>query len=111
MKSTVSIKENRVYRLMYNRAKSVVLRNIVVYARPNGKTYNRLGLTSTKTVGKAVERNRSRRLMKEAYRLNEDKIKSGFDFILVARTRCKDAVYSDVEKDLLTAFSKLSLFL
>lgn len=96
---------------MYSRAKNVVCRNIVVYLKRNRLGINRLGLTCTKTVGKAVERNRAKRLMKEAYRLNEDKLQKGYDVVIVARTRAKDARFSEVESDFLTASKKLSFLL
>ncbi len=108
MKFTESITENRIYRQMYSRAKSVVCRNIVVYVRKNRCGRNRLGITCTKTVGKAVERNRAKRLMREAYRLNEEKLKRSIDCVMVARTRAKDAAFCDVEKDFLYAVAKLS---
>ncbi len=94
---------------MYIRAKSVVCRNIVVYARNNRLDGNRLGLTCTKAVGKAHDRNRAKRLMREAYRLNEEHIRCGIDVIIVARTRAKDASFSEVEKDFLYASRKLLL--
>ncbi len=111
MKFTESIIENRVYRQMYARANNVVCRNIVVYLRRNRFGINRLGLTCTKTVGKAVERNRAKRLMKEAYRLNEHKLVRGIDCIIVARTRAKDAKLQDIERDFLYAAKKLSFLL
>ncbi|MBS7298242.1 MAG: ribonuclease P protein component [Eubacteriales bacterium] len=111
MKFTESITENRVYRQMYSRANNVVCKNIVVYLRRNRLGINRLGLTCTKTVGKAVERNRAKRLMKEAYRLNEDKLLKGYDIIIVARTRTKNARFFEVEKDFLYASKKLSFLL
>lgn len=92
---------------MYGRAKNVVCRNIVVYIRKNRAGISRVGLTCTKTVGKAVERNRAKRLMREAYRLNEHKLKRGFDCLIVARTRAKDAKFSEVERDFLYAADKL----
>ncbi len=109
MKFTESITENWLYRQMYGRAKSVVCRNIVVYARKNKLGINRLGLTATKSVGKAFERNRAKRLMREAYRLNEDKLNRGVDLIITARTRAKDSKLCFVEKDFLYAADKLGL--
>lgn len=111
MKFTESITENRIYRQMYNRAQNVVCKNIVVYLRRNRFGINRLGLTCTKTVGKAVERNRAKRLMREAYRLNEDKLGKGYDIVIVARTRAKDARFCEVEKDFLFALKRLSSLL
>ncbi len=108
MKFTESITDNRVYKQMYNRAKSTVCRNVVVYIRPNRLGMNRLGLTCSKTVGKAVERNRAKRVIKEAYRLNEQRLKQGYDIVIVARVRAKDVGCRDIEKDLLYAASKMS---
>ena len=93
---------------MYNRAKNTVCRNVVVYIRPNRLGMNRLGLTCSKTVGKAVERNRAKRVIKEAYRLNEQRLKRGYDIVIVARVRAKDAGCREIEKDLLYAASKMS---
>lgn len=93
---------------MYYRAKSIVCRNVVVYLRKNRLGINRLGLTCSKTVGKAVQRNRAKRIIKEAYRLNENRFAAGYDFVIVARVRAKDAKLSDIEKDLLYAASRLS---
>ena len=109
MEHTESIKENWVFRQMYSRAKSVVCKNIVVFVRKNRYGTNRLGLTCSKSIGKAVERNRARRLMKEAYRLNEKRFKEGFDCVIAARTRAKYKNYFDVERDLLYAASKLGI--
>ena len=108
MKFTESITDNRIYKQMYYRAKSIVCRNVVVYLRKNRLGINRLGLTCSKTVGKAVQRNRAKRIIKEAYRLNENRFAAGYDFVIVARVRAKDAKLSDIEKDLLYAASRLS---
>jgi ribonuclease P protein component len=43
---------------------------MVAFVHPNGLAHHRLGITaSKKAVGNAVERNRSRRLLREAFRL------------------------------------------
>lgn len=107
MKNTSSITENRVYLQMYSRAKYVVCSNIVVYIRKNRQGKSRLGLTCSKSVGKAVQRNRAKRLMREAYRLNEDRLCSGYDCIIVARTRINGKKLCSVERDFLYAARKL----
>lgn len=109
MKFTDSITENRVYKRMYARAKSVVCKNIVVYARRIPEKRNMLGLTCSKAVGKAVGRNRAKRLMREAYRLNEDSLVCGACVIIVARSRAKDADCAAVQRDFLYAASKLGI--
>lgn len=79
-----------------------VLRN-----RQNGE--NRLGITVSAKLGGAVERNRMRRRLKEAYRLNESRLKPGFDIILVARRASFDMHFSVIEQELLSALKELSV--
>src|SRR5437868_2908049 len=45
----------------------------------------RLGVVTPKSVGPAVERSRARRLMREAFRLNQRKLKRPLTLVLVAR--------------------------
>ena len=47
--------------------------------RSNNLGYTRTAFVSSKKVGNSVERNRSRRLMKESYYNVIDKIKKGYD--------------------------------
>lgn len=47
----------------------------------------RVGITSSKRIGNAVERNRARRVIRAAYRSIEDKICGNYDIVFVARTK------------------------
>lgn len=109
MKQT--IKENKDFRRLYHRGKSIATPLLVVYAAKNRLGYNRLGLTVSTKLGCAVVRNRCKRLLREAYRLHETEIKTGYDFIFVARYRLADAKCRDVEKQLLKAMKLLKLTL
>jgi len=100
MRTTETICENRLFRRLYKNGKSVVTPLFVLYLRKNGRDCNRLGLTTSKTVGKAVQRNRCRRVLREAYRLLEPEIQTGYDMILVARTRTSQ-VKTDAVKEML----------
>lgn len=100
MRATQPICENRLFRRLYRNGKSVVTPLFVLYLRKNGGDVNRLGITTSKTVGKAVQRNRCRRVLKEAYRLLEPELKTGYDIVLVARTRTGQVAMNAV-KDLL----------
>ncbi len=87
MRTTQIICENRLFRRLYKSGKSAVTPLFVLYIRKNGLENNRLGITTSTKVGKAVQRNRCRRVLREAYRLLEPKMIPGYDMILVARTR------------------------
>lgn len=49
----------------------------------------RIGITTSKKIGNAVERNRSRRVIRAAYASIEDRISGNFDFVFVARGKTK----------------------
>ena len=69
MVSTRSLKQNHLFRRLYQKGKSASGHCLVVYCRKNGLPYNRLGLTTGTKLGHAVVRNRIRRCIREAYRL------------------------------------------
>ncbi len=63
MKNTQSLKLNRDFRRVY-KSENAVGGYTVVYARKNKYSFNRLGLTVNKSFGKAVKRNRVKRLIR-----------------------------------------------
>lgn len=109
MKHTVSLKGNRAFRRLYAKGKSAALPSVVLYCRKNGAGENRLGFTVGVKLGKAVCRNRIRRRLREIYRLNEARFRVGWDIVVVARSRSRDAAYQELEAELLRAAAKLGL--
>jgi len=110
MEKTVSITENRTFRALYRRGKTAARRTMAVYVCKNRlKTVNRLGLTVSVKLGGAVRRNRIRRRIKEAYRLSEGRLKSGYDVVIVARSAAHSAEFSRLTDDLLSIAAELSL--
>lgn len=58
---------------------------LLVYARASGLPHSRIGLSVSRKYGGAVQRNRLRRLYREAYRLRRADLPAGLDFILIPR--------------------------
>lgn len=109
MKNTQSLKLNKDFRRLYSRGKSFVSGYTVIYASKNRLGDSRLGLTVSKSIGKAVKRNRLKRLMRESYRLMEDRINPGFDIIIVARNRALGKTQAQIQNDIEYAMRKLGL--
>ena len=109
MNYTVSLKENRVFRRLYAKGKSQAGPAMVLYCRKNGREINRFGITASTKLGNAVVRNRVRRRLREIYRLNEDKLLSGYDIVVVARARAVGSRYDDLDRQFLRLAKKLQL--
>lgn len=73
------------FQRVYDRRRSVSNDWLIVYACENGLAHLRLGLSVSRKFGGAVERNRLRRLYREAFRLTRHEMPSGMDLILIPR--------------------------
>ena len=80
------IKENRDFRRIYNKGTALVSPCAVVYFHKNRFSKNRLGVACSKKTGKAVSRNRAKRVLRAAFAQVDTDIVPGYDFILVARS-------------------------
>ena len=80
-----------------------------MYCGRNRSRKNRVGLTVSAKLGHAVVRNRIRRRLREIYRLNEGRFRTGFDIVVVARSRAVTAEYAELEKAYLSLADKLGL--
>ena len=96
--SVEKLKKNSQFSEVYKKGKSNATRLVVLYRLENGLGVNRVGYSVSKKVGNAVVRNRAKRLIKEAYRLNSSEIKVGYDLVFIARVRMNSAEYDEVEK-------------
>lgn len=90
------LKNTNQFKIVYNNGKSYVNRDLVMYLRKNDSGTNRLGISVSKKVGNSVVRHRVTRLIRESYRLNEEKLLQGYDIVVVARANAKDKNYFDI---------------
>jgi ribonuclease P protein component len=109
MKNTVSIVKNKDFRRVYSRGKYYVDNLLVIYVIKNKLKYNRLGIVANKKVGKAVLRNKVRRLIRENYRLIEDRVEKGYDIVIVSRVKASKSNYYDIKKSIVKLFDKTKL--
>jgi ribonuclease P protein component len=73
---------------VYREGRSHASRHLVVYAFPRADDEDgdpRLGVSVGRKLGGAVERNRIKRLLREAFWASADELEPGHDFVIVAR--------------------------
>lgn len=85
LKKSAKLKKNKNFQAVYKGGKSIANRLLVLYMLPNQSDFRKVGFAAGKRLGNAVVRNRVKRMMREAFRLNQDKLPVGYDFILVGR--------------------------
>ena len=93
MKFSSSLKLNHIFQRLY-RSQGQANGFLVLYARRNRLGVNRVGITVSKKLGKAHIRNRTRRRIREIYRLNEELFQPGWDIVVVARSKAVDADFA-----------------
>ena len=93
-----TLKRNGDFRRAYGRGKSLVAPGLVTYAVRNRLGICRYGITASKKVGGAVERNRCRRVIREALRTLDEPLHAGWDLVFVARVRTKDVKSTKIQE-------------
>ena len=108
MRFSASLKLNHIFRRLYHSA-GFADSCLVLYARRNRTGMNRVGITVGKKLGHAVVRNRTRRRLREVYRLNEARFRPGWDIVVVARSKAVDAEFHQLTKSYLTLAKKAGI--
>ncbi len=117
------IKENGLFRKAYKSGRRKGSRTITVFvlkdraaeylrrSHPERLIVNRLGISASKKVGGAVQRNRAKRVIREAYREIDKNygIKKGFLIVITPRPECTVTKMQNVKNDLLYCLKSLDM--
>lgn len=91
------------YRAVFDNQQSRATRYFVMWTRQTEETRGQLGVVAAKrTFRRAVDRNRARRLLREAYRLNRPNLPANVDLILLARHPILGVKMAEVSKAFIT---------
>jgi ribonuclease P protein component len=92
------------FSLVYEKGISLADRLLVLKALPNQLEYSRYGISVSKRVGKAVVRNRVKRVLREIIRLTP--IERGWDIVFIARSPAASGEYHQLDKSVLNLLSR-----
>ena len=118
-----AITENHLYHKAYRAGNRKSSRTLTVYVlrdkmagllrkrNPMKQTLNRIGISASKKIGGAVQRNRAKRVIREAYRQIDKTcgVRKGFLIVIVPKTECTVRKTADVCRDLTYCLASLDL--
>ena len=93
----------------YAQGRSGAARTLVMWLRTGPGASLRLGVVASRVIGNAVKRNRAKRRLREAWRLNRHRFHGEMDIVLVARRTILTATWQEVNDDLIRLAKRAGL--
>lgn len=111
MKKTKMLKKNYEFRKVLSKGKYYAGQYIEAVILKNEKSENFLGIAINTKIGKAVERNRIKRLFREVYSALEINLTEGQSIVLMWKKKqsTSNATYENIKKDMQNIFDKANI--
>ena len=109
MKKFTSLTRNQDFKRVYAKGRYISSALIVTYVFKSKLNLIRFGITTSKKIGNAVKRNRSRRIIKAAFSAFKNKLVGRCDIVFVARKNTPFVKSTDVSKEMFYQLKKLGV--
>lgn len=86
------------FKRVRNQGKSFAHPLVVLVKLPSAENRPRVGISTSRSVGNAIQRNRAKRLLRESMRPLIPMLSPGCDLVLIARNRLVTSAFQDVQK-------------
>ena len=110
LKKYLRIRRNADFRRVYRAGKAVPGKFLVLIFKENGVGITRFGFSISKKIGKAVVRNRVKRVLSEICRLHLNEVKEGYDIVFIGRSSVGKGSFKDLEKEFFKLIKKAGLY-
>jgi ribonuclease P protein component len=101
------LKASRLFEETFAQRRRASGRCLTLWLRRGPAAARRLGVVASRRLGGAVTRNRAKRRLREAFRLNRHRFRTDADVVLVARPGALTASWAELQQDLLDAARRL----
>lgn len=99
---TDRILKRDLFRRVYEQGRKIQFRHFTAFVLTKEDNGPRIGITATRKIGNSVERNRARRLVREAFRKNKWLVPTGVDIVINVKRPLVEAHYRDIEGEFIT---------
>ena len=109
MGKLVTLNKNKDFKRVYSKGKYAASPGLVTYVLKSRFKTNRIGITTTKKIGNAVQSNRCRRIIRAAYAQIEKNLLIGNDIVFVAREKTVELKTQNILRDMQYQFRRLNM--
>ena len=111
MKQTVILKKNYEFKIFLTKGRFYIGKQLKIVILKNGKNFKTLGIAVSTKNGKAFQRNKVKRLIREAYKNLEEKIINGYSIVVLLKKDIdiNDMKYIDIINEMENTFKKANI--